>query len=581
MQQENYSTNPWALFLQAKVLLLDVISLYKQERQIYNLVAKLRFDSNPTHFPIPLPDVRRSLSKFLSYFEQSFSQRITLTAERWLDAFYAIIIFSMAKSLLIDTLSLRDDQERPTPWRASDAIQIGSVYKVIVSVFTWSAKVNSWCPRMPAKGRDPLMTHWNSDKWENIHPISIKMRKALTDTQDLTRQALWKHGAIKSSKDFLMSLGTGDFLDLGFNGFLPQRYGSKIYRKVYPKTSRTRKPIDGQSAVRDFAIFPQYSTMGIASTNATTSAATTALPMAASKSIEFYRSSEPIAAGIERSATFPQASYARETSNAVRLYTVIDSGEARQAASSGQRRYVPYNKHPDTVNTATHDHDEISGYYSAPSRTNTGHLSVPHRWDNSNEVTFTVNPGLHAAQISTQAARVNMSEEMQWHQEQPPPRLYHSQNPRSGNALIRTKSSRRDHQEQTENTRGSENTSGNNDQGSPKRICNPVEETPQQRGESVMMEMDSDVVRTAAEPQVLTSSTSVFSIRDGSSTPRPIRKILSKEQREHAARLRKLGACWACRKKKIKVSLPGCVLMMSYCGLEEELIWCCSVILAI
>lgn len=448
---------------------MDVITLYKQERKIYNSVAKRRFDPNinsgRTYFRLPLPDVRRSLSEFLSCFDQLFSQRIVLTAEKWLEVFYAIAIFSMAKSLLIDTLSLRDDQERPSPWRASDAIQIGSVYKVVVSVFTWSAKINTWCPRMPAKGQDPLMTDWTSNERENIHPISIKMRDAFTATQKLTRQASWHDGGIKSSKDFLMSLGTGDFLDLGFSGFLPQRYGSKTYRKVYPETTRTRNPVDGQSAVRDSALVSPYRAIHINSTNATTSTASTALPITASKSVRLCPSSEPVVTGIGRSPTFPQAPPAREIANAISPYPEADSGKARQAAPSVHRRNVPYSK--------------------------------PHN-------TFTTtNPHMH-------------------------------------------------NQEQTENIRGSENASENNNQGSAKRVCNPVQETTRQRDDSV--EMDSDVTCTAAESHGLASSPEVFSILHRSTAPHPIRKTLSKEQREHAAKLRKLGgACAACRRRKSKV----------------------------
>jgi hypothetical protein len=484
-------------------LLLDVITLYKQERQIYNSVAKLQFDpnfnSNRTPFRLPLPDVRRSLSEFLSCFDQFFLQRITLTPEKWLGVFYAIVIFSMAKSLLIDTLSLRDDQETPTPWRASDAIQIGSVYKAVVSVFTWSAKINTWCPSIPAKGRDPLMTDWTSIERENIYPISSRMRDAFTATQKLTRQASWHHGTIKSSKDFLMSLGTGDFLDMGFSGFLPQRYGSKTYRKVYPETTRTRNPMDGQSAVRDSALVPPYPAIDIDSTNATTSTAATALPMTASKSVGLCSSSELVVAGNGRYPTFPQASFA---TNAISLYPEADSGKARQAAASVHRRNVPYSKHHNTVNVPILDHGEASRYYSAPSRTTTGPLSNPYPWDNPNEVT---NPHMH-------------------------------------------------NQEQTENIRGSENASENNDQGSAKRVCNPVEETIRQRGDSVMMEMDSDVTCTVAESHGLASSTGVFSTQDRSTTPRPIRKTLSKEQREHAAKVRKSGgACAACKKRKSKV----------------------------
>lgn len=538
------------LFLQAKVLLLDVIRLYKQEHQFHNLIAKLRLDPNMgsslTRFPLPLPDVKRSLSEFLSGFDQAFSQRIILTAERWLDAFYAIIIFSMAKSLLIDTLSLRDDYEKPTPWRPSDAVQIGSVYKVLVAVFTRSAKINNWCPKLSAKERDPLIIDWTSNEWEDIHPISNRMRNALSATKNLTNQASWHHGAIKSSKDFLMSLGAGNFLDLGFNGFLPQRYGTRTYRKVYPETACTRNPVEGLSAVRDFGLVRTPSAMDIDSTNVTTSSTmATALPLTTPRSIGFNTDPWPIAVGIGRSATFPQAPHERDTSRAMTSYPEADIGEPRQASSPVPRRYAPYNKHRNTVNTATSDYDEASGYYSAPSR------------DNPNEFTFHVAPSMYAAQQGTQAVVVAMSEETPWHMEQPSQRLDRDQHPLHGNVFNRANSSRRDHQEQNKNPGDSGNALENNVQGPAKRICNP--DSPGQRAGSVVMDIDSDQARKTAESHGMTPSTYTFSIRDASTKPGPRRKALSKEQREQVAIVRRMGACSACRAKKVRVSETVCL----------------------
>ncbi|KAF8861880.1 hypothetical protein BDZ45DRAFT_799538 [Acephala macrosclerotiorum] len=221
----------WRLYREAKKLVISVIGFYQKELQITGLEEnydKAGRTSDEIE-KISLPDVQGGVSTFLQAFDQVFSLEIILKPEEWLLGFYAFCVFGIARSLLMDTLSLRDYRSKPCPWTAADQMQIDAVYKVLVSVFTWSAKIDSWCPETLPNLVDPLLVDWT------MHPRlagTSDTRAALISTQDMVRASLWGDLGVKSTKDFLMGLGAGDILDFGFNGFLAQRHGSKKAEKA-------------------------------------------------------------------------------------------------------------------------------------------------------------------------------------------------------------------------------------------------------------------------------------------------------------------------------------------------------------
>jgi hypothetical protein len=176
---------------------------------------------------IRLLDVKTHLSSFLEIFHQLFAQRIALDPYEWPMVVYAICIFSMAKSLLIDTLSLRDGQGISSPWKPSDAVQINAVYKVLVSTFIWSSKISDWCPKSQLKSLDPLLVDWASNGAQNgVAERNSSAILLLKEAQNLAGAVSWGSSVVKSTKDFLMQLGTGQ------NGFLIQRYGFERVQKA-------------------------------------------------------------------------------------------------------------------------------------------------------------------------------------------------------------------------------------------------------------------------------------------------------------------------------------------------------------
>jgi hypothetical protein len=112
---------------------------------------------------------------------------------------------SIAKSILIDTWDLRAEYEEHGRWRSSDAIRTCSAYKAWISIF-------SWC--------DYLLTDWDGGG----SGVDLNVKDMFRQTQKMVRQEKWKERGIKSSKDFLMGLGTGSFQDGTYNGFFSQKY---------------------------------------------------------------------------------------------------------------------------------------------------------------------------------------------------------------------------------------------------------------------------------------------------------------------------------------------------------------------
>lgn len=180
-----------------------------------------------------VPDIKTPLDNFLNAFDTRFTNRKELSVDEWLGSFYALCVISIVKTILIDTSS-----PAKHPKSGVYAAQLTTIYKVLVSVFSWSAKVNKWCQK-ENELRDPLMRNWASNG--NLHVgelVSAQLQSALKDTKKLVRQSQWSGAGIKHTKDFLLSLGTGKFADKGFNGFSVQVIQHKSFEKAAHNTPR-------------------------------------------------------------------------------------------------------------------------------------------------------------------------------------------------------------------------------------------------------------------------------------------------------------------------------------------------------
>ncbi|KAL7628147.1 hypothetical protein AAE478_002345 [Parahypoxylon ruwenzoriense] len=162
--------------------------------------------------------------QFLQSFESMTMRRVISDPKSWLAVFVSLCIFSIVRTILADLIS--------TPSRAvSSQAQAGfpmstgatamhSVYRVLVSVFAWST---------PMILDDPALD------------LDVNDRALFVTTISAIRKEDWIALGIRSSKDFLLGLGSG-YLDdnAGFNGFFRQR--TPIYRHV-----SYQQPVVGQA----------------------------------------------------------------------------------------------------------------------------------------------------------------------------------------------------------------------------------------------------------------------------------------------------------------------------------------------
>ncbi|OBT83007.1 hypothetical protein VE02_08269 [Pseudogymnoascus sp. 03VT05] len=190
----------WHLYTLAQSLLITVLRY------------RLALASSP---PTPPPSLTGPLTAFLLAFDTRFTNRKELPPSAWLAAFHSLCLFSITKTLLIDT---------PVPHQSSPhdaAARLATAHKILVSVFAWSAKLSAWCPKEPLELRDPLLRDWSRD----ANPaVSAPIRDALVATQRLVNRDGWAKSCIRHTKDFLLGLGAGN-VEGGFNGFLAMRYG--------------------------------------------------------------------------------------------------------------------------------------------------------------------------------------------------------------------------------------------------------------------------------------------------------------------------------------------------------------------
>ena len=182
----------------------------------------------------------KSLESFLSTaFSKSCCRRKCLVPEDWLQMFAGLCSCSILKSLLIDAQAGTNTSDDGA--QASIAARIDSAYKALISIFSWAAKSD-------------LLVEWYrpAEMDESLRERSESEKESFeTDFEtlcQLVQRDEWENRGIKSSKDFLMGLGSGFYNDGTYNGFYIQRYGLKQPRKLKDKPSPPENQDMGQNS---------------------------------------------------------------------------------------------------------------------------------------------------------------------------------------------------------------------------------------------------------------------------------------------------------------------------------------------
>jgi hypothetical protein len=171
---------------------------------------------NLPHSSVAPVNIQSGTEEFLDLFESKCSGRGKLSGRSQLACFYALLLFSIIKSILIDAYSIRNEYEDPHPWQEADAVRITSAYKALVSVFSWASK------------SDVVLAN-------DVGQSDSHLQTAIRETGKMLHQEKWEEKGIKGSKDFLVSLGSGTFPDGAYNGFFVQKFGFSQLGKTLSK----------------------------------------------------------------------------------------------------------------------------------------------------------------------------------------------------------------------------------------------------------------------------------------------------------------------------------------------------------
>ncbi|RYP04184.1 hypothetical protein DL765_010285 [Monosporascus sp. GIB2] len=208
----------YPLLYRAKLLLREILLFDLQQQE-----PSIRTQVNVEEAQL-LPDdidydgrnrlVYNCMTQFLQSFENATMRRVIVEPKGWMAVFFSVCIFSVVRTILADLVST-PSRSLLSPAHAglamsTSAASMHGVYKAMVSLFAWST------PMM--LDETPLEMDGND-------------RAIFTAASAAIRKDEWRAWGIRSSRDFLLGLGSG-YLSEGaaFNGFFRQR--TPIYREV-------------------------------------------------------------------------------------------------------------------------------------------------------------------------------------------------------------------------------------------------------------------------------------------------------------------------------------------------------------
>jgi hypothetical protein len=145
------------------------------------------------------------MEDFLGTFEGICSGRAKLTGAEQMSCFYALLVFGIAKSMLIDAYSIRSVSDYTDPWNESYALRITSAFKALAGVFASASKL------------DVILQDDRNLEGSNFD--------VLRESRELVNMHRWDERGFKTTKDFLLSLGCFAFSGGIYNGFFAQKFG--------------------------------------------------------------------------------------------------------------------------------------------------------------------------------------------------------------------------------------------------------------------------------------------------------------------------------------------------------------------
>jgi len=155
------------------------------------------------------------MSQFLQSFDTLLSRPGPLDPKSWFAAFFALCIFSIVRTILVD----RAFQRRVAlSIPQSGIMAMHAVYKALVHVFAWSA------PMLLDDHVSDMMDH--SD------------RELFASVAALVGRNSWYDRGIHSTRDFLMSLGSGEVGDNSYHGFIKPRSPVRSASVVLPPITK-------------------------------------------------------------------------------------------------------------------------------------------------------------------------------------------------------------------------------------------------------------------------------------------------------------------------------------------------------
>ncbi|KAL2020682.1 hypothetical protein VTK56DRAFT_8078 [Thermocarpiscus australiensis] len=161
------------------------------------------------------------LVQFLQSFGSQMMRPGPLDPKNWLAVFFALCIFSVVKTILVDRVAHGRFGSLPQPGVSA----MHAVYKAIVSIFAWSTPMLLDVPDMDV-GND---------------------RELLISVGVFLGKSSWAERGITTCKDFLLSLGSGEVEGSYYNGFIKQRSPTRQASIVFPPITKpgeeARKPL--------------------------------------------------------------------------------------------------------------------------------------------------------------------------------------------------------------------------------------------------------------------------------------------------------------------------------------------------
>lgn len=163
------------------------------------------------------------VAQFLQALDSQLSRATPLEPKNWLAVFISLCIFSIVRTLLVD----RAAQTRLGSPAQSGTAAMHAVYRALVNVFVTSTPMLLDGPEVEMSGDD---------------------RELLVSINALLGGSSWAERGIRSTKDFLIALGSGESAEGSYyNGFLKQRssqrQGSFVLAPISKLAEEARKPL--------------------------------------------------------------------------------------------------------------------------------------------------------------------------------------------------------------------------------------------------------------------------------------------------------------------------------------------------